>query len=163
MTAGGSSIPEVRALLATLAAAKPGGRFAEIGTAYGDGARAIAEAMDENSTFVTVEVDATRCAQAVENLAGTRAEVVHGRWEDVLPQRGPFDLVFADGGVREAGGIGVVIPLLSPGGFLVKDDMSPGRPIEGDEIREVMLRDTRLIAVEVMTTPTTAAIVAARR
>ena len=163
VTAGGSSIPEVHALLATLVAAKPGGRFAETGTATGKGARAIADAMDEESTFVTVEVDSARYSQAVEHLAGTRAEVVQGRWEDVLPQRGPFDLLFADGGIREAGGIGVVIPLLASGGFLVKDDMSPGRPIEGDEIREAMLRDERLIAVEVMTTATTSAIVAVRR
>lgn len=163
MTAGGSSIPEVHALLATLVAAKPGGRFAETGTAYGRGARAIADAMDEESTFVTVEVDSARYKRAVEHLVGTRAEVVHGRWEDVLPLRAPFDLLFADGGIREAGGIGVVIPLVAPGGFLVKDDMSPGRTIEGDDIREGMLRDERLIAVEVMTTTTTAAIVAVRR
>ena len=163
VTAGGSSIPEVHALLATLVAAKPGGHFAETGTAYGAGARAIADAMDDGSTFVTVELDQDRYRQAAEHLAGTRAEIVHGRWEDVLPQRAPFDLLFADGGIREAGGIDVVIPLLAPGGFLVKDDMSPGGPTDGDEIREVMLRDERLIAVEVMTTPATAAIVAARR
>ena len=119
--------------------------------------------MDEESTFVTVEVDSARYKRAVEHLVGTRAEVVHGRWEDVLPLRAPFDLLFADGGIREAGGIGVVIPLVAPGGFLVKDDMSPGRTIEGDDIREGMLRDERLIAVEVMTTTTTAAIVAVRR
>ena len=163
VTAGGSSIPEVQKLLATLVASKPRGRFAETGTAYGSGARAIADAMDEESTFVTVERDPERYRQAIAHLAGTRAEVLHGRWEDVLPQRAPFDLLFADGGIREAGGIDVVIPLVAPGGFLVKDDMSPGRPIEGDEIREVMLRDERLTAVEVMTTPTTAAIVAVRR
>jgi hypothetical protein len=39
----------------------------------------------------------------------------------------------------------------------------PGRPVEGDDIRQVLLRDDRLIAVEVMTTATTAAIVAVRR
>jgi len=33
MTDGGSSIPEVHALLATLVASKPAGRFAETGTA----------------------------------------------------------------------------------------------------------------------------------
>lgn len=163
VTAGGSSIPEVHALLATLVASKPAGRFAETGTAFGAGARAIADAMDSESTFVTIEVDRDRYRRAVDYLAGTRAEVVHGRWEDVLPPRAPFDLVFADGGVREAGGIDVVIPLVAPGGFLVKDDMTPGRPIDGDEIREVMLRDERLVAVEVMTTATTAAIVAVRR
>ena len=35
MTGGGSSIPEVQRLLATLVASKPGGRIAEIGTAFG--------------------------------------------------------------------------------------------------------------------------------
>ena len=80
-----------------------------------------------------------------------------------LPERAPFDLLFADGGVRETeGGFELLISLLAPGGILIKDDMSPGRPIEGDEIREWLFRDPRLIATEVLTTPTTAAIIAVR-
>ena len=164
MTDGGSSIPEVHALLATLVAAKAGGRFAETGTAFGKGARAIAEAMDEKASFVTVEVDPDRYEQAAAELAGTRAELVLGYWHDELPQRAPFDLLFADGGVRETeGGLELLISLLAPGGVLVKDDMSPGRPIDGDEIREWLLRDPRLIATEILTTPNTAAIIAVRR
>ena len=164
MTDGGSSIPEVHALLRTLVASKPGGRFAETGTAFGKGARAIASAMDSASCFVTVEVDRERYEVAASELSGTRAEVVHGRWHDVLPQRAPFDLLFADGGLRDTdGGFELSISLLAPGGFLVKDDMSPGRPIDGDEIREWLFRDPRLVATEVLTTPSTAAIVAARR
>jgi len=164
VTDGGSSIPEVHALLATLVAAKPGGRFAETGTAFGKGARAIAEAMDERASFVTVELDPDRYEQAVAALSGTRAEAVLGYWHDVLPHRAPFDLLFADGGVRETeGGFELLISLLAPGGILVKDDMSPGRPIDGDEIREWLLRDPRLSATEVMTAPTTAAIIATRR
>lgn len=164
VTDGGSSIPEVQALLATLVASKPGGRFAETGTAFGKGARAIAEAMDEKASFVTVELDADRYEQAAAELAGTRAEVIHGHWHDVLPQRGPFDLLFADAGLRGTeGGLELSISLLAPGGVLVKDDMSPARPIDGDEIREGLLRDPRLIATEVLTTPSTAAIIAVRR
>jgi hypothetical protein len=43
----------------------------------------------------------------------------------------------------------------------VKDDMSPGRPTEGDEIREFLLRDPRLAATEVTVAPDMAVIVAA--
>jgi predicted O-methyltransferase YrrM len=164
VTDGGSSIPEVHALLATLVASKPGGQLAETGTAFGQGARAIAEAMDETATFVTVELDPDRYEQAAAELAGTRAEVIHGHWRDVLPPRAPFDLLFADGGLRTTeGGFELSILLLAPGGVLVKDDMSPGRPVDGDEIREWLFRDPRLIATEVLTTPSTAAIIAVRR
>ncbi|HEY6029047.1 MAG TPA: hypothetical protein VIU44_00705, partial [Gaiellaceae bacterium] len=56
-----------------------------------------------------------------------------------------------------------VIDLLAPGGILVKDDMTPGRAIDGDPVRELLLRNPRLEAVELLTTPDAAAIVAVRR
>jgi len=59
MTDGGSSIPEVHALLATLVASKPAGRFAETGTARWQ----------------------CRSCQVL------RAEVVHGHWLDVSLSR----------------------------------------------------------------------------
>ncbi len=40
--------------------------------------------------------------------------------------------------------------------------MTPGRPIDGDEIREFLLRDSRLAATEILVSPEIAAIVAAR-
>ena len=39
---------------------------------------------------------------------------------------------------------------LKPGGILVKDDMSPGRPVDGDEVREFLLRDPRLASAEIL-------------
>ncbi len=48
-------------------------------------------------------------------------------------------------------------------GILVKDDLTPGRLIEGDAVREAFLRDGRLVSVELLTTPEAAAIVATRR
>ena len=63
-----------------------------------------------------------------------------GDWRDHLPQRAPFDAVFADGGV----GYDAVVDLLAPGGVLVKDDLTPGRAIEGDPTREALLLDPRL-------------------
>src|SRR6266516_6371827 len=101
MTDGGSSIPEVQQLLAVLAASKPDGRIAESGTGFGEGAREIAEALPPGASFVTVEPDEERHRLARAALEGTGAEVVLGRWQDVLPERAPFDLVFSDGGSRD--------------------------------------------------------------
>jgi predicted O-methyltransferase YrrM len=66
VTDGGSSIPAVQALLRVLAA---GRRVAEIGTAFGEGAAAIAETARE---LVTVELDPARAAVARERLAALR-------------------------------------------------------------------------------------------
>jgi len=162
MTDGGSSIPEVQNLLATLAASKPGGRIAEIGTAYGEGAKAIIEGLAEGSTFVTVEPDLERYQLACDALAGTGAEMLNGRWEDLLPERAPFDLVFFDGGSRNET-LDLAVSLLAPGGILVKDDLTPGRPIAGDPVREAFLNDERLMAVEMLVRFDMAVIVAARR
>lgn len=162
MTAGGSSIPGVQRLLAVLAAAKPGGRVAEIGTAFGEGALAIAGALPTDATFVTVEPDPERYAAARDALAGARVEPLHARWQDVLPQRGPFDLIFFDGGTRGES-IELAISLLAPGGVLVKDDLTPGAPVEGDVVREALLRDERLMATEFVVADGMAAIIATRR
>jgi len=160
VTAGAYSIPEVQRLLATLVASKPGGRVAEIGTAYGEGARAIVDALPADATFVTVEIDRKRAAHAREALAGTRAEVLEGDWRDLLPQRGPFDLLFADGGRDYER----VIDLLAPGGIVVKDDLSPDWPAkESDPTRRALLADPRVEAIEILVREDMAAIVAVRR
>jgi predicted O-methyltransferase YrrM len=163
MTAGGSSIPEVQRLLAALVASRPpGGRIAEIGTAFGEGASAIASALPPGATFVTVEPDSERLAVAREALAGTRAELLHARWQDVLPERGPFDLIFFDGGTRGES-IELAISLLAPGGVFLKDDLVPGAQVQGDVVREALLLDERLLAVELVVAEGMAAIVATRR
>ena len=145
--------------MATLVASKPGGRVAEIGTSYGDGAKAIVAALPPGTSFVTVELDPERAAQARAALAGTEAQVLEGDWRDQLPQLGPFDVLFADGGT----GYDEVVGLLAPGGLLVKDDLTPGAPTEGDATREALLLDPRLEATEIMVTPEMACIVATRR
>jgi predicted O-methyltransferase YrrM len=156
MTAGGSSLPEVQRLLAVLAA---GRRCAETGTAFGEGARAIASTA---ASLVTVERDAERAAIAQDRLRGLEnVQLLVGDWRDELPQRGPFDFLFFDGGrLDEAPD---AIDLVRPGGFIVKDDLTPGRAISGDPVRELLFRDPRLVAVEVLATASTAAIVASRR
>jgi predicted O-methyltransferase YrrM len=159
LTAGAYSIPEVQQLVATLVASKPRGRIAEIGTSYGEGAKAISAALQDGATFVTVELDPERAAQAREALAGSVAEVVEGDWRDVLPPRAPFDVVFADGGVA----YDLVTDLLAPGGIVIKDDLTPGRSIDGDPTREALLLDARLEATEILVTAEMACIVAVRR
>ena len=154
MTAGGSSIPAVQALLRALAT---GRTVAEIGTAFGEGAAAMAETA---VSVVTVEVDPARIARACERLSGlANVEMLEGDAYELLRGRGPFGLVFADGGRYEWDAI---IELVEPGGLVVKDDLTPGRPVEGDPVREALLRDPRLAGAEVLTTASTAAIVAVR-
>ena len=156
MTAGGSSLAEVQRLLAVLAA---GRNCAEVGTAFGEGAAAIASTA---ASLVTVERDAARAAIAGDRLRGLdNVELLVGDWRDALPQRGPFDLLFFDGGRFDESPD--AIELVRPGGLIVKDDLTPGRPIDGDPVRELLFGDPRLLAVELLTTSATAAIVAVRR
>ena len=157
MTAGGSSIPAVQGLLRVLAA---GRRVAELGTAFGDGAAAMAGTARQ---VVTVELDPERAEVARERLAGLpNVELVVGDWLEVLPPRGPFELVFADGGLRASGVWEAALGLVEQGGLILKDDLTPGRAVDGDPVREFLLGDPRLAAVEILTTPSTAAILATR-
>jgi len=155
LTDGGSSIPEVRALLRVLAAGRD---VVELGTEFGDGAAALAETA---RSVVTVELDVERAAIAARRLENhANVEALVGDWREALRGRGPFGLVFADGGAYPWDAI---LSLLAPSGFLVKDDLTPGRALAGDPVREFLLSDPRLVAVEILTTPNSAAIVAVRR
>ena len=162
MTDGGSSIAAVQRLLATLVAAKPGGRIVELGTALGECAAAMLAELSPNATLVTVESDPARYEVASGKLSGTRAEVLLGDWRELLADRGPFDVIFLDAG-NAAADAPQAIALLAIGGLLIKDDLTPGHPIEGDPVREALMNDPRLAAVEIQTTPDTAAIIAVRR
>jgi predicted O-methyltransferase YrrM len=152
VTDGGSSIAQVQALLRVLAAGRD---VVELGTAFGEGAAAMAETA---RSVVTVEADADRAALARTRLDRFRnVELLEGDAYEILRGRGPFGLVFADGGRYDWE---LILELAAPCGLIVKDDLTPGRPIDGDPVREFLLRDPRLVATEIMTTPDTAAIVA---
>jgi protein-L-isoaspartate(D-aspartate) O-methyltransferase len=148
----------VQRLLAVLAARK---RCAEMGTAFGEGAAAIASTA---ASLVTVEHDARRAAVARKRLAGLdNVELLEGDWRDLLPQRAPFELLFLDSGdwkdepYRQR-----ALDLVEPGGLLIKDDMTPGFP-GPDPLREWFLGHPDLIAIEILTTPESAAIIATKR
>jgi predicted O-methyltransferase YrrM len=154
LTGGATAVPEVQALLRALATGRD---VAELGAAYGETAALLAETA---RSVVTVENDPRRSAIAHERLAGlANVELLEGDVYERLRGRGPFGLVFADGGRPydwEA-----ILALTEPGGLIVKDDLTPGRPVEGDDVREFLLRDSRLAAAEILARPDAAMIVAA--
>jgi predicted O-methyltransferase YrrM len=155
LTGGATAVSEVQRLLRALGAGRD---VAELGAAYGETAALLA---DTARSVVTVELDAERVAVARERLRGlANVELLEGDAYEQLRGRGPFGLVFADGGRSydwEA-----ILALTAPGGLIVKDDLTPGRPVEGDEVREFLLRDPRLAAAEILATPEVAVIVASR-
>jgi predicted O-methyltransferase YrrM len=166
MTDGGSSIPEVQNLLKVLVGSKASGRIAEVGTAFGEGARAIVSALNPDASFVTVEPDPDRYNQAREALAGTQAELINARWQDALPQRAPFDFIFFDGRALDEVGddaLTQAVALLAPGGIVVKDDLTPGSPLAADPMRRALFDDPRLTATEILVTPEMAVVIAVRR
>ena len=141
-------------MLAVLAAGK---RCAETGTAFGEGAVAIASVA---KSLVTVERDPDRAAVAAERLAGVEnVELIVGDWRDHLPSRAPFDFLFFDAGRLDESP--EAIDLLAPGGLFVKDDLTPNRP-GPDPVRELLFSHPQLVAVEILTTPQTAAVVGRR-
>jgi predicted O-methyltransferase YrrM len=159
VTGGATAIPEVQTLLRALAAGRD---VAEMGTAFGETSAVLAETA---RSVVTVERDPERVAAARERLAGlANVELLEGDVYEQLRGRGPFGLIFVDGGLRpvDPERWESILALVEPGGILVKDDLTPGRPVEGDEVREFLLRDPRLAGAEILATPGMAVIVAVR-
>lgn len=163
-----SCTPEVGRFLAVLAAGVGAEVVGEIGSGCGVGAAWIVSALPPAATFVTVECDATR-AVAVRELLHPylQARVLHDDWHALL-SAGPFDLLFADGGQAKQEEPALLLDALRPGGTIVLDDLTPeehwpatwrGRQ---DPVRAYWLNEPRLAATELLTTPTTALIVATR-
>jgi predicted O-methyltransferase YrrM len=174
---GRSSIREVGRLLGALAASRPGGRLAEIGTGTGCGAAWIASSMGPDASFVTVEVDDARAAKCAELFASVpNMRVLHGDWHDVLPPEAPFDLLFFDGGgwkrsppQQMRAESERALELMARGGVLAMDNLTPEHlwpadaPSWPDALREFWLGNDALVATEVLTTPDSSAILAVKR
>lgn len=169
-----SSTLEIGRLLAVLVAARPRGRFAEIGTGCGVGSAWVADALGPEASLVTVELDDDRAAAASRLFADyPNVRVLHGDWHEVLPPEAPFDLLFFDGGHWKRGDVPAeskqALSLVAPGGVVVIDDLTPesfwpkewrGRP---DPPREFWLNHPDVVATELLTTPESAAILAVKR
>src|SRR5688500_11657777 len=148
------SLPEVGPLLAMLAAGCVGGRIGEVGTGVGYGTAWMLSALPIDASIITVELDPERAAAAAELFAhAPRVTVVCGDWRDAIPQHGPYDLLFADGG-----GLSQLleqcIDLLKIGGRLLVDDVTPRKALPPDSIfrdtdakREALFGNPRLASV----------------
>ena len=158
-----SCIREVGMLLHVLAAQRGRARVGELGTGCGVGAAWIVSALPSAVPFVTVELDETRARAAAALFADDEnVTVLQGDWHELMPPQAPFDLLFLDSGKQHPEIDGEdVIGLLAPGATIVMDDLTPGRP-GPDPVREFWLNHPQIAALEILTTPETAAIVGTR-
>jgi predicted O-methyltransferase YrrM len=155
---GSACLPGTGQFLAVLAAGCHGGRIGELGTGAGIGAAWMSAAMPADCTLLTAEIDPVRAAAAAEVLRDDpRVRVLTGDSIAELGPHAPFDLVFADCGVRDAATFGAVVSWLRPGGRVVMDDVTPvaalpaGSPLAGhDPKRELFAGEPRLEWTEVV-------------
>jgi predicted O-methyltransferase YrrM len=155
---GSASLPGTGRFLAMLAAGCHGGRIAELGTGAGIGTAWMAGAMPADCMLVTAEIDPVRADAAAGLLAADpRVRVVTGDWASVLPPLAPYDLIFADSGVRDAETFGGLVGMLRPGGRIVMDDLTPVQLLAADSPlrqsdlkRELFAGESRLTCAEVV-------------
>ncbi|MGH3269430.1 MAG: O-methyltransferase, partial [Trebonia sp.] len=134
------------------------GRIGELGTGAGIGTAWIASAMPAGCALITAEIDEQLASAARELFAADpRVEVVTGDALRVMPGRGPFDLLFADSGVRDRAGFAALVSSLRIGGRIVMDDVTPERVLPpdsplraGDIKREFFSGEPRLVSTEVV-------------
>lgn len=155
---GSASLPGTCRFLAMLAAGCHGGRIAELGTGTGIGAAWMCSAMPADCTLVTAELDPVRAAAAAQVLAtDPRVTVLTGDAAELIARHGPFDLIFADSGVRDAAAFGRLTGLLKPGGRIVMDDVTPvaalpaGSPFRAQDVkRQLFAGQPELVWAEVV-------------
>ena len=122
------SDPQTCALLRTLAAARPGGHFLELGTGTGLATAWILDGMDDKATLVSFDYDPTLLAIARQFLGEdkrlTLVEADGEAWVKAnAGQR--FDYIFADTWHGKYLLLDEVLTMLNPGGFYIVDDMLP--------------------------------------
>jgi predicted O-methyltransferase YrrM len=122
------SDPDVGAILKTLAASKPAGRFLEIGTGTGLSTCWLLAGMDEQSALVSVDTDARVQNVAYEILGSDRRlQLVLEDGAAFLDRqsRRSFDLIFADAMPGKYVGLDTALDLVAMGGIYLGDDMLP--------------------------------------
>ena len=161
-----SCAPEQGRLLSVLARGYLGRRVGETGTGCGVGLAWMVDAVDASTSFVSVEIDATRAEASAGLFAGhSNVQIVNADWRE-LRAFGPFDLLVLDGGGK--GKESRADPPLDPtdgwlavGGTIVLDDFTPGDSAH-DEARRYWLNHPALQATELLLTPTLSTVVARR-
>jgi predicted O-methyltransferase YrrM len=147
-------LPGVGRFLAVLAADCTS--IAELGTGVGIGSAWLASALPADGRLITAELDPGLAAAARDLLAGDpRVEVLAGDAIEVIEGRGPFDLIFADCGVRDEAQFDRLVDQLRPGGRIVMDDVTPagaGEAPPTDDLKRGFFASQRLVSTEVVLT-----------
>jgi predicted O-methyltransferase YrrM len=125
---GMASEPKVGALLAVLAASKPGGRLLELGTGTGHGTAWLLSGMDGGAILDTVDNDARVVAVARRHLGAdprVRFHVEDGAAFLGRSHGGGFDLIYADAWPGKFSHLDEALGLLRAGGIYAIDDLLP--------------------------------------
>ena len=123
-----ASEPKTGALLAALAASKPGGRLLELGTGTGVGTAWLLAGMDADSRLVTVDIDAKVVAVAKRHLASDSRVTFHVMDAPDFIRQSPqeqFDLIYADAWPGKFSHLDEALSLLRVGGIYFIDDLLP--------------------------------------
>lgn len=123
-----SCAPETGALLRMLAAAKPKGRFLNLGTGFGVSSAWMLDGMSEDAELWTVDIDEIGSTVAKAHLDQRLRVVVEDgsaflEGANALGQR--FDLIFADAMPGKYQHLDRALDLVARGGFYVVDDLTP--------------------------------------
>jgi predicted O-methyltransferase YrrM len=123
-----SSDPKVGALLAALAASKPGGRMLELGTGAGVGAAWLLYGMDAGASLLSIDTDEAVLAvarEALETDPRVQFAIMDAGAMLTGAPPGVFDLIFADAWAGKFSHLDQAIAALKPGGIYIVDDLSP--------------------------------------
>jgi predicted O-methyltransferase YrrM len=120
-----ASEPKTGALLRTLVASKPGGRFLELGTGTGVGAAWLLDGMDSASQLDTVDNNADWQEIARRHLSNDLRIKFHTEdgAEFLRRVQQPYDFIFADTWAGKFENLELALGLLRPGGMYVVDDL----------------------------------------
>jgi predicted O-methyltransferase YrrM len=122
------SEPKVGALLAALAASKPGGRFLELGTGTGHGTAWLLSGMDPTASLDSIDTDPAVVAVAQRHLGSDRRvtfHVMNGAEFIARAPRARFDFIYADAWPGKFSHLDEALALLRPGGIYLIDDLLP--------------------------------------
>jgi predicted O-methyltransferase YrrM len=122
-----ASEPKTGALLAALAASKPGGRLLELGTGTGLGTSWILSGMHADARLDTVDNDPSVVAVAQQHLSADGRVTFHvtdgAEFIKSAPDR--FDLIYADAWAGKYNHLDEALSLLRVGGIYFIDDLLP--------------------------------------
>jgi predicted O-methyltransferase YrrM len=123
-----ASEPKTGALLAVLAASKPGGQFLELGTGTGLGTAWLLSGMDAEARLDTVDIDADVQAVAKRHLGADSRVTFHvmdGAEFISHSAQNQFDFIYADAWPGKFSQLDQALSLLCAGGIYFIDDLLP--------------------------------------